>query len=253
VRINPIPGVDRPPIWYRRWFIEVLGAVPVVAAAAFTAVRFWRSPEDRVFADLALGVVVWVCLFSVLKIQAARRQDSKEAPEETHDGLYAAVSVAHAAIKNLIESHSDTEVDLRATFHRVVPPLENPQALQQIIPYMGDGEGGGAGRKFSVNTGITGQAVRNKEPYIMESVAVTEGEHRAELVADWGYTSAQAAKIKPGRITAAALPVLDRSGQHVLGVLYLDSSAPLIFSESESKLMLIAIGDAVGDYVTRRY
>ncbi len=253
MRINPIPGVDRPSIWYRRWFIEVLGAVPVVAAAVFTMVRFWRSPDERVFADLALAVVVWVCLFSALKIQIARRQDSKEAPEETHDGLYAAVSVAHAAIKNLIESQSETELDLRATFHRVVPPLDSPQMLQQIIPYIGDGDSAAAGRTFSVNTGITGQAVRNKEPYIMESVAETDGEHRAELVADWGYTSAQAAKIKPGRITAAALPVLDRSGQHVLGVLYLDSSAPLIFSESQSRLMLVAIGDAVGDYVTRRY
>jgi len=87
----------------------------------------------------------------------------------------------------------------------------------------------------------------------MESVATTDEEHRAELVADWGYTSAQAARIKPGRITAAALPVLDRGGQHVLGVLYLDSSVPLIFSESQSRLMLVAIGDAVGDYVTRRY
>ncbi|WP_156414219.1 GAF domain-containing protein [Bordetella sp. N] len=253
MRINPIPGVDRPPIWYRKWFIEVVGTVPVVGAAVFTMVRFWHSPEDRLFADLAMGVVVWVCLVSLLKIQIARRQDRKEAPEETHDGLYAAVSVAHAAIKNLIESQSETEIDLRATFHRVVPPLENPQTLQQIIAYIGDGDSAGPGRTFSINTGITGQAVRNKEPYIMESVAATEAEHRAELVADWGYTSAQATKIKPGRITAAALPVLDRSGQHVLGVLYLDSSVPLIFSESQSRLMLVAIGDAVGDYVTRRY
>ncbi|WP_143220437.1 MULTISPECIES: GAF domain-containing protein [unclassified Achromobacter] len=253
MRVNPIPGVDRPPIWYRKWFFEVVGAVPVVGAAVFTMVRFWRSPQDRLFADLALGVVVWVCLVSLLKIQIARRQDSKEAPEETHDGLYAAVSVAHAAIKNLIELQSDTEVDLRATFHRVVPPLDNPQRLQQIIAYIGDSDSAGAGRTFSVNTGITGQAVRNKEPYIMESVAATEAEHRAELVADWGYTTAQVAQIKPGRITAAALPVLDRSGQHVLGVLYLDSSVPRIFSESQSWQMLVAIGDAVGDYVTRRY
>ncbi|WP_143277757.1 GAF domain-containing protein [Bordetella genomosp. 10] len=253
MRINPIPGVDRPPIWYRKWFIEVLGAVPVVGAAAFTMVRFWRSPDDRLFADLALAVVVWVCLFSFLKVLVARRQDRQEAPEETHDGLYGAVTVAHAAVKFLVESNSETEVDLRATFHRVVPPLGSPQKLQQIIPYVGDGEGGGAGRTFSVNTGITGQAVRNMEPYIMESVAATEADHRAELVAEWGYTSAQAAQIKPGRVSAAALPVLDRSGQHVLGVLYLDSSAPQIFSESESRQMLIAIGDAVGDYVTRRY
>jgi hypothetical protein len=82
------------------------------------------------------------------------------------------------------------EVNVAIPWCRVAPPLHNPQKLQQIIPYVG-GDGAGLGREFAMNMGITGQAIRNKEPYTMASVATTDPEHRAELVADWGYTSTQ--------------------------------------------------------------
>ncbi len=252
MRTKHIPGIDYPPLWCRKWFLEALGAVPVVIAAAFTATKFWQDDEDKGVAYIAIGVVIWIVFLSTIKILVAKRHDRKETPEETHDGLYGAVSTAHAAVKYVIETRTGEPLDLRATFHRVVPPLHNPQKLQQIIPYVG-GDGAGLGREFSINTGITGQAIRNKEPYTMASVATTETEHRAELVADWGYTSTQAAQLAPGRVSAAALPVLDRSGRHVLGVIYLDSSGSRVFGEPETNQLLIAIGDSIGDYVTRRY
>lgn len=203
-------------------------------------------------AYVAVGLVLWVALLAIAKILVARIHDRRESPEQTHDGLYGAVLSACAAIRYFVENRTGEHADVRATFHRVVPPLDNPQKLQQIIPYVGHGDGG-LGREFSINTGITGQAIRNREPYTMESVARTEREHRAELVAHWGYTAPQAEKLTPGRFSAAALPVLDRSGRHVLGVVYLDSSTPHAFGDPETRQMLIAVCDSIGHYVTQRY
>lgn len=252
MRAQHIPGIESPPFWCRKWFLETLGAVPVTLAAGFTAYKFWQTPEDRNLAWVAIGVVAWVAIVSFIKILAARRQDKREGPAETHDGLYAAISVLHSAIKHAVEARLGPNLDLRMTFHRVVPPLDNPKTIEQIIPYVG-WTTSGQGRSFSVNTGITGQAIRNKEPHIMASNAGSDTEHRRELVANWGYTASQAAGLSPGRYSAAAIPVLDKSGQHVLGVIYSDASDSHVFDETATKQMLIAVCNSIGSYVTQRY
>src|SRR3546814_18699218 len=91
--------------------------------------------------------------------------------------------------------------DIRATFHRVVPPLGNATKIEQVIPYAGS-TANGIGREFSINTGITGQAIRRRKPITMSSPVGTEADHRGELVADWGYTETQAQTLTQGRYSA---------------------------------------------------
>jgi hypothetical protein len=251
LRAQHIPGVERPPLWRRRWFLETVTSVPPVVAAGFTAVNLWGNPLRMPLGYLAAGMVAWLACAGLLRVALARRQDAKEGPDVTHEGLYAATAALHAAVLHQVGQARGEIPDLRATFHRIVPPLDQPTQIEQIIPYVG--ATGGLGRRFSLNTGITGQAVRKREPYVMSSEAESEADHRAELVSDWGYTEAQVAQITPGRYSAAAVPVLDKSGQHVLGVIYLDSSAKGIFDPAEATDLLLSVSDAIGEFVTRRY
>ena len=53
------------------------------------------------------------------------------------------------------------------TIHRVVEapkPNQAAEQLEQVLPYIG-GQGKGAGRRFSIRSGIIGRAVRDAAPY----------------------------------------------------------------------------------------
>src|SRR3546814_7196438 len=80
----------------------------------------------------------------------------------------------------------------------------------------------------------------------------TEADHRGELVADWGYTETQAHTLTQGRYSAAAIPVLDSTGQHVLGVIYLDSSEHAIFDRDDVREIISVGSAAISDFVTKR-
>lgn len=244
-----IPGVEKPPLLYRKWVVELLSSVPVMAGATFAAYKNW---DDAVVGYALAAVAIWAAGSSVIKIAVARRQDQQESPETTHEGLYAAISTLHSAVTYWCDKGDGQDLDIRATFHRVVPPLDDPSEIQQIIPYIG-GDGDGSGRRFSLNTGITGKAIRDLEPYILSSNAKDELELRASLVTDLGYTRPQAKKVSPGRYSAIAVPVIDKSGQHVLGVIYLDSLGRHVFDEEEITQMILRICDSIGDFVTKRY
>jgi len=101
------------------------------------------------------------------RVTIARHEDTKEEPEVVHDGVYAAVSTLHVMLSEWCNKRKLTS-NIRATFHRVVPPINAPREIEQIINYAG-ADVGGVGRKFSVHTGITGRSVREKAVLIMSS------------------------------------------------------------------------------------
>lgn len=87
----------------------------------------------------------------------------------------------------------------------------------------------------------------------MSSQHGTEEQLRNELVREWGYTEAHARKLGPGRYSAIAVPVLDRSGQHPIGVIYLDSSDRALFERDDVVEIVGAGTKASSDFVTKRY
>lgn len=194
---------------------------------------------------------LWLLFVLIWKVWIAYEEDANESPEIVHEGLYAAVSTLQVMLSHYCKKRGHSG-EIRATFHRVVPPADAPTQIEQIIPYAGTTTNG-IGRKFSLNTGITGQAIRRRKPIAMSSKKMTEAEHRHELIESWGYTDSQAAALTQGRYSAAALPVLNSSGQYVLGVLYLDSSEHEIFDRPEVQEIVTVGSAAISDFVTKRY
>ncbi len=50
-----------------------------------------------------------------------------------------------------------------------------------------------------------------------------------------------------------AVPVLDRSGQHPIGVIYLDSSDRALFDRNDVAKIVGTGAKAISDFVTKRY
>src|SRR3546814_8662796 len=154
-------------------------------------------------------------LTSIWKIFIAREIDDKEEPEIVHEGLYASVSTMQVMLSHYCRKRNCGK-DIRATFHRVVPPLGNATKIEQVITYAGS-TANGIGREFSINTGITGQAIRRRKPITMSSTVGTEANHRGELVADWGYTETQEQPLTKGGFSEEAFPELDTPDKQELG------------------------------------
>ena len=141
---------------------------------------------------------------------------------------------------------------LRATFHRVVPPIDDAEYLEQIVPYIG-GDGGGAGRRFSIRAGITGQAVRDRQPYTMERKSEDYEDYKRELVSEWHYTDGDVRSITSDRFSAMAIPVKARNGQDIVGVIYLDSKTRKFFAQESVRIATLGACAGVVNYIGERY
>ncbi|MGE8519713.1 MAG: GAF domain-containing protein [Alcaligenes faecalis] len=245
-----IPGAGPKKWWQKRWLREAVYNIPPIIAAIIVTLRS-DGVEQKNIQLLGYCAVAWLVVAFILRVSAARDEDKKDEPDVVHEGLYAAVSTLHSILSHYCEQVGCGS-ELRATFHRVVPPLANPSMIEQIIPYVGWAESG-VGREFSINTGITGHAIRSTKPTLMSSTSGSEQEQRRELVEGWGYTEAQASKLTSGRYSAVAIPVLDSTGQRTLGVLYLDSSDREMFDRDDVRQILGVGCDAISNFVTKRY
>ncbi|MEN5158611.1 hypothetical protein [Achromobacter spanius] len=87
----------------------------------------------------------------------------------------------------------------------------------------------------------------------MSSQNGSEEQLRTELVEEWGYTEAEACRLGPGRFSAMAIPGLDRSGQHPIGVIYFDASDRALFERDDVVEIVGAGTKAISDFVTKRY
>lgn len=87
----------------------------------------------------------------------------------------------------------------------------------------------------------------------MSSQHGTEEQLRNELVREWGYTEAHTpANLGPYAIQRLQ-PVPDRSGQHLIGVILLDSSDRALFERDDVVEIAGAGTKASSDFVTKRY
>lgn len=234
--------------------MELVSVVPPIVAAVVAGARLSASKETAGIAYASYGMAGWLLLLTVLKCALARRKDAEAAPDSTHSGLRAATIVLHSAVTHACGiTQSEAKDRLRATFHRVVPPLRAPEYIEQIIPYVG-WNGTGVGRRFRITTGITGQALRVGEPILMSLDGnITAAQYRDELVRNWGYTAELASSLTPGRCSAMAVPVMDSSGQHPLGVIYLDSDVPHVFDKEETYSAILSACNGIKNFVSERY
>lgn len=261
---NPIHGFRSRAFYERKWLVETIAAGPPFIGATYSAFKAWPASNASVNPSLVSatangvdplilgGVCAWLLVASVLKVLAAKAQDAKEDMAKGHDGLLAALHVVHSVVARAGQLAAGEESNsLRVTFHRVVPPLDSSEHIEHIVPYVG-GDGGEPGRTFSIRSGLTGRAIREKAVFVMSRQSEKYEDYVNELVREWSYTEADAKKLTIDRFSAMAVPVRGR-GQDVLGVVYLDNSAKNFFASTAMQETVVAACVGVADYIGERY
>lgn len=253
--IKHIPGVELR-IWlkvlHQKWLVELIGSFPPVIVAG---IGVWQLAQNKATISLgywAAGAAVWLVIASFFKIVQAMDVDRNANSKQDFDGLKAAMFVVHANVTRACGLSQDQNADVRVTFHRVVPPLNDPHSIEQLVPYAG-GEGGGEGRKFSVRSGITGKCIRRKEPYTMHRGNEEDTVYQQELMAEYGYTFSDVKKLSSDKKSCMAVPVLDASGKHALGVVYFDSVHSNQFVSPDVQDAIVVACGGVAKYVSERY
>lgn len=249
---NPIHGLKRKRFYERKWFAESISAGPPFIAAAAAAVKAATDNIEWLF-GLAVASCVWLIGAAVLKVYQGKKQDAADDEARNHDGLTAALHVLHTSVAQAGKlSTEEKDQCLRVTFHRVVPPLDNSDWIEQIVPYVG-GNHDGAGRKFHVRTGITGKAVRENGTFVMDRQGESFEDYKKELISSWGYTQKDVEKVTSDRFSLMAVPVTDRDGQEVLGVVYLDCCNRNFFAPEVVKIAVLSCCAGVARYTGERY
>lgn len=243
---NPIHGVERRKFYQTTWFAELVATVPPVIASGIAA--FDAYPVGR-WGWLTLSLI-WFVIGQIVALVIAAKKEKEAENQRNHDGLRGAANVLYGIVSEKLLRDSNEEHGLRVTVHRVEPPLDDPQNILQLIDYVGSGTG--AGRLFPIRSGITGCAVRERVPYVMDRAGGSEDEYKKELVSAWHYTEADAKKATMDRFSAMAFPVTDRSGQHVVAVVYLDTRRKGAFSDEMQELVIDSCR-GITTYVGERY
>jgi hypothetical protein len=134
----------------------------------------------------------------------------------------------------------------------VVPekPNQPVEELEQLVDYVGSSSKG-AGRKFSIRSGIIGRAVREKSPYAASRQSDDYEEYIHELVRDWAYTEEDARKLRSDRKSWMAVPIFGLN-HAVVGVVYLDSVEKDFFTKEVQQLTLNACA-GIASYINERY
>lgn len=248
---NPIHGLRKQKFYEKNSFVELIAAGPPVVAAIFGAFDAYQKENQILLIGLCLGCF-WVIILAFVKIQIAKAKDQQEERNRGHDGLVAALHIIHKVVAHVgnIGGEKD-ERKLRVTFHRVEPPLEKSDHIEQIVPYVG-GSGGGCGRTFSIRAGITGKAIRENALFVMQRASDKPEDYVKELIQKWGYTEADARQMQQDRFSAIAVPVSGK-GNDVLGVLYLDSSERNFFNGKKMRETVVSACAGLANYIGERY
>jgi putative methionine-R-sulfoxide reductase with GAF domain len=251
-KLKEIPGTPRRGLLKMRVTSELLSSVPPVVGALTSGVTLGSRPDTAGLSLVSYGIAGWLALAGSIKVWQAGALDRAAAEQSGHEGLTAALTVLHAATGHVCGIPPE-ELDerLRATVHRVVPPVDRPEFIEQLIPYVG-GNGGGENRRFSVRSGITGKCVREKIAFIA-ALEGDEAARRRELREDWGYTDHDLKSLSMDRLSSMAVPILSADRQHAVGVVYLDSDQPDLFSAEDVQSSIIKTCGAVIAYVNERY
>lgn len=252
---NPIRGLNKTRFWKKKWLVELLSSGPAVVAAFFSAYSL-STQHASWFWWLFVGAS-WVVVASVIKVCVAYEEDHRLEVDHEHEGITACLHVLHATIEHQGTLEFAGEIganfDLRATFHRIVEPLDDPAHLEQVVDYVG-GSGGGKGRLINIQSGITGQAVRENDVFVMDRDVQDVQEYFRTLVSDWHFRKSEATKLTPDRFSAIAIPITSNGDRNlVLGVVYIDSKRQDFFNKTRLQECAVNCCAGLNSFIGARY
>jgi hypothetical protein len=250
--VDALPGVHRPRFYEHKFAVESLGVVPPLVTGIVAAVANAAHPETRILGWVLAVGACWLGIASAVRLLHARSEDRQRKGVRDHDGLYAALHVLWAIVSNRAGCGAP-DGTLRLTLHRVVPaPADRggAQELEQLLPYLG-GPGAGAGRTFSIRSGVIGRAVRERASMLAARRSEHYEQFIVELVREWAYTEHDARRLSSDRQAWLAVPIIASAGV-VVAVVYLDSNRSDVFTPDVCDLVIrSALGMA--SYIEGRY
>lgn len=248
-----IPGVKKTPFYQKKWFAELFGSVPPIVAVIITAIVNFQDETKRNLGIVGIIAAVWIFLAGIIKIFQASKQDSEESLKYNFEGIKASLVTLHELVS---EMQNFNEADrnngkFRVTMHRVDPSGKANEEMEQLIPYIG-GEGGEAGRKFSIRSGIIGKVLREKLPYRASRQNDDREAFVQELVTAWSYPEAEARNLSEDRKSWMAIPILNKQTNVAIAIIYLDSNKKDFFNEEVIELVL-ASSKGIAKFIEERY
>lgn len=178
----------------------------------------------------------------------ASLQFAKNAREEELHELHGCLLTLFHMLCGLADCRS---AGLRITVHVAE---RSGTHLVQALDYVGDPRGGAtAGRRFPVQSGITGKAFRSEATFSAKRHGATQEAYVAELVRDWNYTAADARQVNAWTRSWFAVPINDGSAGPIVGVLYLDATDANFFDHEEILKLVGQAAVGIAFFVGRRY
>lgn len=230
-----IPGPTRDSWYEKKWVVEILSVLPPLVIASVSAYTNFSDPAKHAAGLFLLGAVAWLAVASTVKVLHARSQDRERSRAKAYEGFRAALHVLYCAARGAAGLDPEREDgQLRATIHRVVDPKQ-PEELEQLVSYLGDG-GGEPGRRFSVRSGIIGRAVREKAVLAAQRTNDDIEGFIRELVVEWSFTDSDARALRPDRKAWMAVPIFGTK-QTVIAVVFLDSSVADFFAPEVQQMI----------------
>ncbi|HEX8393933.1 MAG TPA: hypothetical protein VF665_16440 [Longimicrobium sp.] len=237
----------------KKWIVEAVNVVPPILVAGIGAYTSWSDPHKAAAAPYLAGGAAWLLVGSAIKVMNATAQDRERKRVADYDGLSAALRVLYATVRQVAKVDSEDGDVVRLTIHRVVPPKKGKapgETLEQLLPYFCR-SGGGAGRTFSIHTGIIGKAARERAILTATRGASHYDAFIRELVREYAFTEADALRLRADRHAWMAVPILATDG-NTMAVVYLDSSDRDFFS-AEVQAVVAAGCAGVTSYIHEAY
>lgn len=225
--------------WYeRKIVVEALGFGPPIFAAGYAAFAASRNPATAEAVPLLIFACLWLVVAGIAKVWHAWSEDRKKSAQNP---LHACLCVIRAVVAKRAGIQDDEANALRITFHRVKSKDDAPDEIEQLTPYVG-GDGGKAGRRFSVRVGVAGKAARTGKPeLLMFSSALNPDDRLKELQDRWGYADSDGRIVlSKQRLSFLAVPIVGKTSKRSMGVVYLDSTREGLFDDANIRLVIDA-------------
>lgn len=248
-----IPGVKHTPFYQKKWFSELVGSVPPIIAVLIAAVVNYQDETKQNLGIAGIIAAIWLFLAGIVKIFQASKQDSEESLKYNFEGIKASLITLHELVSEMRGFSEDDKHNrrLRVTIHRVDPAGKANEEMEQLIPYIG-GEGGEAGRKFSIRSGIIGKVLREKLPYRASRQNDDREAFIQELVTGWSYPEVEARKLSEDRKSWMAIPIVQKASNAAIAIIYLDSNERDFFDKEIVELVL-ASSKGIAKFIEERY
>jgi hypothetical protein len=201
-------------------------------------------------------------LSNLLKLSNASEKDKEEGGAKIPKEFEAMLTVLHSSVIQ-DDNFNSADNDIRITIWRVVPPKkingkakgkpEEPTDLEQATEYVG-GDGGPAGRRHSVHSGLIGKAYRERAVLFATRSTASDADFKQELISVYAYTKSQASEQRMDRWSWMAVPLNpDGTSKNTVGVVFLDAAKPNSFDDPSFQKRIIDGCNGIASFVKNNY